>query len=288
MLLDRRHFFGASSSVLFGLASAGLVSQTSLNAAPQTAPNASPQTAPNPPGFAGTVDASVAGAFPLHPPAVVRDMVVASHGNVSRVKELLERWPTLSRAAVDWGYGDWEDALGAASHVGNRQIAELLLSAGARPTIFSAAMLGHLEVVRAFITASPGIAATHGPHSITLLSHAKAGGAAAAAVVEFLSGLADADRKPPSRPITLDDLRRLTGSYIFGSRASDRLIVEEARGILTIARSGLSPRNLTHVGDRAFYPAGATTVRVRFAERGATSIVSVHDPDLVVIAERVS
>ena len=51
--------------------------------------------------------------FPSNPPAVVREMVIASHGNLPRVRELVGRWPALSRAAIDWGYGDWEDALGA-------------------------------------------------------------------------------------------------------------------------------------------------------------------------------
>jgi hypothetical protein len=51
-------------------------------------------------------------------------MVIKSHDQVARVRALLARWPTLSRATIDLGFGDWEDALGAASHVGNREIAE--------------------------------------------------------------------------------------------------------------------------------------------------------------------
>jgi len=42
-----------------------------------------------------------------------------------------------------------EDALGAASHMGNWEIAEYLLSKGARSTIFSGAMLGEMDVVKA-------------------------------------------------------------------------------------------------------------------------------------------
>ncbi len=102
-------------------------------------------------------------------------MVAVSHGNVARVKELLAASPALAKAAWDWGYGDWESALGAASHVGNREIAALLLTNGAHPTIFSAAMLGQLDVVKAFIAASPGVQKTYGPHGISLLAHAKNG-----------------------------------------------------------------------------------------------------------------
>ena len=121
--------------------------------------------------------------YPSQEPELVQEMVVVSHGNVARVKELVARQPTLAKAAWDWGFGDWEDAVGAASHVGNREIAELLLASGARPTMFSAAMLGQLDVVKAFVAASPGAQRIRGPHGITLLSHAKAGGAAAAEVV---------------------------------------------------------------------------------------------------------
>src|SRR5437762_14165261 len=84
--------------------------------------------------------ANVADAFPSQPRELVEEMVVVAHGNVARVKELVGRQPTLAKATFDWGFGDWETALGAASHVGNRDIAELLLSNGAHPTIFSAAM----------------------------------------------------------------------------------------------------------------------------------------------------
>src|SRR5262249_51931588 len=95
------------------------------------------------------------GMFPTQIPELVEEMVVVSHGNAARVRELLGRHPTLAKATWDWGFGDWETAVGAASHVGHREIAELLLANGAHPTIFSAAMLGHLDVVKAFITASP-------------------------------------------------------------------------------------------------------------------------------------
>jgi len=113
--------------------------------------------------------------FPRHDPALARETVGASHANLARVKELVSASPALARAAWDWGYGDWETALAAASHVGNKEIAAVLLAAGAHPTIFSAAMLGQLETVKAFIAASPGIQKTRGPHGLPLLDHAKAG-----------------------------------------------------------------------------------------------------------------
>src|SRR5262245_6396028 len=93
--------------------------------------------------------AAIPESFPTHAPDLVREIVSVSHGNVKRVKELVEARPSLAKAAIDWGYGDWETALGAASHVGNREIAEFLISNGAPPTLFSATMLGQLDVVKA-------------------------------------------------------------------------------------------------------------------------------------------
>lgn len=237
---------------------------------------------------------SVDAAFPSQPYAVVRDMVIASHGNVAKVKELVGRQPALARAAFDWGYGDWEDALGAASHVGNREIAEFLIGNGARPTIFSAAMLGQLDAVKAFIAASPGVEAIHGPHSITLLKHAMAGGPPAQPVVDYLKTLPSADRRPATQPLAADDLTALAGTYAFGPNAADRFIVASSNAgmtsngwPLTMARGDYSPRGLAHLGDRAFYPSGATAVRIRFASAAGKMTVSVFDPELIVTAEKV-
>ncbi len=110
--------------------------------------------------------------FPAQSIAVVRETVGAAHGNVARLRTLVGRQQTLAKATYDWGFGDWESALGGASHVGHREIAEYLIANGAQPTIFSAAMLGQLDVVKAFVAASPGIQQVRGPHSLTLLHHA--------------------------------------------------------------------------------------------------------------------
>src|SRR4029453_12728066 len=169
---------------------------------------------------------SMSDAFPSHSLALSREMVIAAHGTLPRLKELLSRWPTLAKAAIDWGYGDWEDALGAASHVGRREIADLLITNGGRPPLFSAAMLGQLDVVRAMIAASPGVERVHGAHSITLLRHAMAGGAGAQPVVEYLKTLPGADARPTPVPITEEDLKPLVGTYAFGLDAGDKLVLD--------------------------------------------------------------
>lgn len=201
--------------------------------------------------------------FPLQDPAQVREMVGVAHGNAERVRELLALRPDLAKAAIDWGFGDWESALGAASHTGNREIALLLLAHGARPTLFSAAMLGHLAVVRATVEAHPGAQRIAGPHGISLLDHARAGGDAATAVVAYLEGLGDAGGEPEA-PLAEAVRERLTGSYRAAELPAPLTVtVEKDRLLLAVA--GASVRRLVHRGDRVFHPAGASGVRVTFS-----------------------
>ena len=82
--------------------------------------------------------------FPSQEPALVREVVAASHTRLERVRELVSASPALAKAAWDWGFGDWESALGAASHMGRRDIAELLMGHGARPNLYTHTMLGRL------------------------------------------------------------------------------------------------------------------------------------------------
>ncbi len=91
--------------------------------------------------------AAVHAEFPSQDPALVRETVAAAHTRIERVRELVEASPALAKAAWDWGFGDWESALGAASHMGRVDIAELLIAHGARPNLFTFAMLGQLDVV---------------------------------------------------------------------------------------------------------------------------------------------
>jgi hypothetical protein len=119
-------------------------------------------------------------------PEMVREFVTEAHGNFARVRELLEQEPALVNATWDWGGGDWETGLGAAAHMGKKEIALHLLGLGARMDIFVAAMLGKLEVVKAILAEQPEALKAPGPHGISLMSHAKKGGKEATAVVKFL------------------------------------------------------------------------------------------------------
>jgi hypothetical protein len=119
---------------------------------------------------------------------LVQAFVADAHGDLDAVRDALESKPALVNAAWDWGGGDWETGLGAAAHMGRRDIALFLLERGARLDVFAAAMLGYADVVSAAIEANPAVAQANGPHGIPLLAHAKAGGGAAREVVELLEG----------------------------------------------------------------------------------------------------
>lgn len=120
---------------------------------------------------------------------LVQEFVAKAHGELERVKELLMQEPALVNASWDWGGGDWETGLGAAAHMGRKDIANYLLENGARLDLFAAAMLGKLEIVKAALEAYPRAIDVPGPHGIPLLAHAQAGGAEAEAVLEFLKAL---------------------------------------------------------------------------------------------------
>jgi hypothetical protein len=121
--------------------------------------------------------------------SVVQEFVGDAHGDFNAVRATLEADSTFANAAWDCGGDDWETALGAASHMGRRDIAELLLASGARLDVFAAAMLGNVEIVRAVLAAHPDARDTKGPHGIPLREHAVAGGAQAQPVLELLDAL---------------------------------------------------------------------------------------------------
>jgi hypothetical protein len=109
---------------------------------------------------------------------LVAAFVGAGHrdANLARVKEYLDQDPKLVFATHDWGGGDWETALGGASHTGSREMARYLLSRGARIDAFCAAMLAQREVLSALVAANPSVATARGPHGYTLLYHVAIGG----------------------------------------------------------------------------------------------------------------
>jgi len=185
----RKQFLLGSSAAAVGLFCGRGLLQAQPGSSPSgPASSATPASADNVPDF------------PEHHPqfdrARVKRFVIAGHANLPAVKAMLAEEPNLINGAIDWGNGDFETALGGASHMGRRDIAEYLLEHNARMDIFAATMLGQIDIVKAAVVAFPNIVNVPGPHGIPLIVHAEKGGAAAQAVLEFL------------QPLTAQPLRR--------------------------------------------------------------------------------
>jgi hypothetical protein len=197
---SRRAFTAIASGVLVGsiARAAGAQERTA-----QDPPPAAPPTAPS-----GPKEAEFARDYeaPKFKPSwkkeqinrqLVQDFVILAHSEFDMVKKLLEKHPGLLNGVVDWGGGDWESALGGASHMGRRDIVEYLLERGARIDIFCAAMLGQLEVVKSFLTLQPKLIDAPGPHGFfNLHVHAQVGGKESEAVLEYLQSIKKLDLKP--------------------------------------------------------------------------------------------
>ena len=127
---------------------------------------------------------------------LVQDFIIYAHSDLDMVKKLLEREPGLINSFMDWGGGDWESALGGASHMGRKDIVEFLLSRSARIDIFCAAMMGQLEAVKAFLTLQPALIDARGPHGFSLHFHAQVGDEQAATTLEYLQSVKQVELKP--------------------------------------------------------------------------------------------
>jgi hypothetical protein len=230
--------------------------------------------------------------FPRLDPKLVAEVVGMAHRNQARVRELVKLHPPLVNAWWDWGFGDWESPLGAASHVGQRGIAEFLVEQGARIDIFAAAMLGMTDVVKAFVTAQPGVQRNLGPHGIPLLAHAKVGGKRAADTVAYLESLGDAGTGLKFSALPADRKDAFLGKYAsdeagvrleFRVNNSGRLVVDTQAG--KVEATG---QNLYYVGDDEFFPSGVPSVRFQFAvEGGKARSVTIRTREPIFTAQRV-
>jgi len=118
----------------------------------------------------------------------VKDFVIAGHGNLEKVKQMLLELPTLLYATWDWGGGDFETAIEGAGHVGNKEIANYLIGLGARTNLFVLTMLGKTSIVKSFLDTFPQYLSAKGPHGFTFLHHAKQGGEDAKELLEYFQG----------------------------------------------------------------------------------------------------
>ncbi|GGD46924.1 hypothetical protein GCM10011361_12240 [Muriicola marianensis] len=239
--------------------------------------------------------------YPSIDDAIVAEVVGASHFNFDRVKELVSQRPELARATWDWAFGDWETALGAASHVGRRDIANFLMANGARPDIFTFAMFGKYEVVKSMIESTPGIESIAGPHGISLLSHAKAGLRsnygitltdqeiqASEQLIAYLEELGTANRKEKDIPMSANDKEKYLGDYRYGDGENEGFTVRlNMRENLSLGKLGKSGGALFQKEPNVFTYNGITSVEVHFEVEGDKVIsLTVYEPDLILKAAK--
>jgi len=181
-IITNRRSFLISSAAAAGLV---LIPETLLFGQAASTSSASPAAAQAP---SSTAAASKPRPDPLKP-ELVKEFVVAAHGDLDKTKTMLAETPSLLNATWDWGGGDFEMAIGGAGHMGRRDIALFLISQGGRFDLFVATMLGRLDVVKPMLTAFAHLAESKGPHGIPLMVHAQKGGQEAAEVAAFLESL---------------------------------------------------------------------------------------------------
>lgn len=128
---------------------------------------------------------------------LVQDFVGLSHRDKDKVLAMLEEHPTLLNSAHDWGSGDFETALGAASHVGYKELVLALVEKGAQTDIFTACLFGRMDIVKPILDIFPRTLHAKGPHGFTLLHHAIEGGDEALEVRTYLESLGAVEKKIP-------------------------------------------------------------------------------------------
>jgi hypothetical protein len=116
----------------------------------------------------------------------VKEFVLAGHGNLAKVKEMVNEIPNLIYCRYDWGGGDFEEAIEGAGHVGNKEIANYLIGQGARVNLFVLTMLGKTNLVKPVLEEYPNLIFAKGPHGLSLLHHAEKGGEGATELYEYL------------------------------------------------------------------------------------------------------
>ncbi len=236
--------------------------------------------------------------YPSVDDKIVAEVVGVSHFNLERVKELVTHRPELARATWDWAFGDWETALGAASHVGRRDIAEFLMEHGARPDIFTYAMLGAFEAVKAMIASTPGIQTIAGPHGISLMQHAKTGlrvaeipdqKASSEALIDYLEELGNADVLDTYGELNSSEKAKYLGDYRYGDGDTEGFSVRlNRRDMISLGKLGAFGGALYQIGDNRFVYNGVTSVEITFQmANGHVISLTVHEPDLVLTAMKV-
>lgn len=238
--------------------------------------------------------------FPNIDPAIISEVVGKSHFDLDGVKKLVDNRSELAKSVWEWRFGDFESAIGAASHVGRRDIALYLMSKGATPTIFTLAMMGAYDSVQAMIKAYPGIEKTTGPHGISLLDHAYAGERMKDKMttteienlektIELLQSL-DGAKGPQYLDVTPEEQQNYLGNYIYGDKENEGFTIQlNMRKLLSLGPIGGFGGAMYKLDENLFTYNGAPSVTIQFDWEGKKVIgLRLSDPEIMVEAKKVS
>ena len=146
--------------------------------------------------------------------SVVEELVGNAHGNLVRVRELLDVHPAALNLRAPWN----ETAIEAATQMGDKPIIELLIGRGAPVDFFTACVLGRRDEMKAGLEADPSRANARGVHDLPALYFAAIGGDVEIAK-RLLEGGADVNAKAESAA-------PIHGAVMGGSAAMVRLLLE--------------------------------------------------------------
>jgi ankyrin repeat protein len=118
----------------------------------------------------------------------IHDFIVAAHGNLPRVREMLTAHPGLLNVRHYWTDTDSETAIQAAAQTGSVPVVEYLLQRGAPLDICIAAFLGRQDDVQRMLDEDPGLINAQGAHGIPLMPHAAMSGNLELAKMLFARG----------------------------------------------------------------------------------------------------
>jgi hypothetical protein len=237
---------------------------------------------------------AVSPRYPAIDESIVAEVVGVSHFNLDRLKQLVDPRPELARATWDWAFGDWETAIGAASHVGRKDIAAYLISKGARPDIFTFAMLGAYTTVKSMIEISPGVQRISGPHGISLLQHAKNGMSdkdtnkeESTKLIAYLQSLGDADVQQ-YLPMDDKDKPKYEGDYKYGEGATEGVTIKiNSRKYLSLGKLGKNGGSLYKIGENKFIHNGTPSVIVSFVvENDKVLSLTIAEPGFTLTAKK--
>jgi uncharacterized protein len=146
--------------------------------------------------------------------SVVEELVGNAHGNLARVREILDVHPAALNLRAPWN----ETAIEAATQMGDKPIIELLIGRGAPVDFFTACVLGRMDDINAELESDPSRVNARGVHDLPALYFAAIGGEIEAAKRLLAAGADINAQAEAAAPIH--------GAVMGGNAAMVRLLLE--------------------------------------------------------------